>query len=50
MEFSGLELVVIIVFNTAVCVMLPRVITLNWSEMFIQLGSIQKSKKESASV
>lgn len=50
MNIDGLELALIILFNTAVCIMLPRLITLNWSEKFSQLSFQQKTNPESVSV
>ena len=34
MELNGMELVLLTIFNGAVCVLLPRVINLNWSRKF----------------
>ncbi|WP_013320193.1 hypothetical protein [Gloeothece verrucosa] len=50
MEMSGLQLFLIILFNAAVCVLLPRLITLNWSQMLTQLNSQQKNKQQSITV
>lgn len=50
MEIDGIKIALIILFNSTVCLMLPRVITLNWSQILSQLSSQQKTKPESVSV
>jgi hypothetical protein len=37
MEINDLILYIMILFNTVFCILLPRILTLNWSKTFLRL-------------